>query len=251
MQSSLTEEAAGKFYVEIDTLQQLGLADVFVGGVSDEDAAGPEQEGFAPVGERGDVGGELGDHGVEAGDRAHVHVGELEGEVDLATAGGGFEDRLLKLFGRADEADEDVGLGFVGNDVGSEAAVDDADVHGAVANAFYYGERQRLDVVERGEELVDGGVAQLGVGRVGHLAVRAELDAQTTFRGEGEAVVRGLSVDDEARAFGGGVGEQGASGVALFAYDVKQGDALAGGDEFFGGGNLGGDDALASQVPRP
>ncbi len=248
---SLSEQAVGEFDVEIDALQQLGLADVFVGGVGDEDAAGAEQEGLAPVGERGDVGGELGDHGVEAGDRAHVHVGELEGEVDLAAAGGGCEDLLLEFFGRADEADEDVGLGFVGDDVGSDAAADDADVHGAVADAFDYGQREGLDVVERGEELVDGGVAELGVGGVGHLAVGAELDAETAFGGEGEAVVGGLAVDDEARAVGGCVGDEGAGGVALFADDVEQSDALAGGASFSAAAIWVAMMPLASQVPRP
>jgi hypothetical protein len=79
---------------------------------------------------------------------------------------------------------------------------------------------------------------------VGHLAVGAELDAEAAFGGEGEAVVGGFAVDDELRAFGGGVGEEGAGGVALFADDVEEGDALAGGDELFGGGDLGGDDSL-------
>jgi hypothetical protein len=64
-----------------------------------------------------------------------------------------------QLFGWADEADEEVGFGFVGNDVGGDAALDDADVHGAVADAFDDGEREGLDVVEGGEEFVDGGVA--------------------------------------------------------------------------------------------
>jgi hypothetical protein len=95
-----------------------------------------EEEGLAPVGERGDVGGELSDHGVEAGDGAHVQVRQLEGEVYFAAAGCGFEDRLLNLLGRADEADKDVRFGFIGDDVGRYAAADDADVHGAVADAF-------------------------------------------------------------------------------------------------------------------
>ena len=84
------------------------------------DGAGAEEEWFAPVGERGDVGGELGDHGGEFADAAHSDEGQVEREVDVGAAAYGGEDRLLDLFGRADGADEQVGLGFVGDDVGRE-----------------------------------------------------------------------------------------------------------------------------------
>ena len=46
-----------------------------------------------------------------------------------------------------------MGFGFVGDDVGGAAAVDEADVEGGVADAFDDGEWQSLDVAEGGEEL--------------------------------------------------------------------------------------------------
>ena len=116
----------------------------------DVDTAWAEQEGFAPGGEGGDVGGELGDHGVEAGEGAHLDEGEFEREDHLAAAGDGLHDGSLGGFGGADEADEEVGLGFVGDDVGRAAAVDEADVKGGIPDAFDDREFERPDVVERG-----------------------------------------------------------------------------------------------------
>jgi hypothetical protein len=101
-----------------------------------------------------------------------------------------------------------------------------------------------MNVVKGGEELVDGGLTQLGVGGVGGTAVGVELDAESAFAGEGESVVGGFSVDEEARAAGILVGDGGSGGVTFFSDDEEEGDLEVGVAEFFCGGNLGGDDAL-------
>ena len=107
-------------------------------------------------------------------------------------------DGFFGLVRWADEADEEVCLGFVGDDVGRVAAGDEADVEGGWADLGLERQRHGEDVVERLDELVDGGVAELGIGGVGHAAFGAEFDAEGALGGEGEAVVGGLAVDEEA-----------------------------------------------------
>ncbi len=103
---------------------------------------------------------------------------------------------------------------------------------------------QGEDVVQRGDELVDGGFAEFGVGGVGHAALGADFDAECAFGGDGEAVVGGLAVDEEARAAWALVGDDGAGGVALLADDEEQADLDAGVAQAISGGDLRGDDAL-------
>src|SRR5258708_21285199 len=71
-------EAGGKIDVEIHGFQQLFLCDLLIRGVGYVDGAGAEEEGFAPGGERRDIGGELGDHGGEVADPAHADEAEAE-----------------------------------------------------------------------------------------------------------------------------------------------------------------------------
>ena len=58
----------------------------------------------------------------------------------VGQAGGGFKEGGADGAESADEADEDLGFGFVGDDVGGVAAVDLADVEGAGADAFEVGQ---------------------------------------------------------------------------------------------------------------
>ena len=51
-------------------------------------------------------------------------------------------------------------------------------------------------------QLVDGAFTELGIGGVGHLAGGFEDRAESAFGGEGEAIVSGFAVDEEAAAFG-------------------------------------------------
>ncbi len=77
-----------------------------------------------PSCERGDVGGEFGDHGGQVADLAHADEGEFEREVDVGTVADGGEDGALGLVSGSDEADKQVGLCFVGDDVGRAASAD-------------------------------------------------------------------------------------------------------------------------------
>src|ERR1700678_3441561 len=98
------------------------------------DGAGAEEQRLAPVSERGDVGGEVGDHGGKVVNFAHANEWEIEREVHVCAVGYCREDGLFGLVGGAHEADKNVGFGFVGDDVGSVAAVDETNVQGGGAD---------------------------------------------------------------------------------------------------------------------
>ena len=139
---------------------------------------------------------------------------------------------------------EDVRLGFVGDDVRCAASFDQTDVESRWADLRLDRQRHRQHVVERLDELVDGGVAEFGIGRVGHAAFGAEFDAEGALGGEGEAVVGGLAVDEELRSFGRLVGDDGSGGVAFLADEKEQTDLDACLAESVCGRYLRGDDAL-------
>lgn len=92
------------------------------------------------------------------------------------------------------------------------------------------------------DELVNGGVAELGVGGMSHAAIGVKFNAKSAFGGKGEAVIGGFAVDEKAGAFGVEVGYGGTGRVALFADDEKEADLDVGVAEAVGGGDLGGDD---------
>ncbi len=124
------------------------------------------------------------------------------------------------------------------------AALDLADIEGAGADIFDGGQGQGEEFGEGFNELVDGTFTELGIGGVGHLARRPEDGAEGAFGGEGEAVISGFAVDEEAAALGGEVGDFGAGGVALFAGNEEEADLKALRAESFGGGYLGGYDSF-------
>ncbi len=88
--------------------------------------------------------------------------------------------------------------------------MDEADVYRGGANVFGDGQVELEQAAEDFDELVDGRFAELGVGGVGHGAGGTEDGTQGAFRGNGEAVFRGLAVDEEAAAPGALVGDLGA-----------------------------------------
>src|SRR6202789_4106792 len=149
------DEAGSEFDVQVDGFEEFFFCDFFVRRVGDVDGAGAEQEGFAPGGERGYVGGELRDHGGKVADLAHADEGELEAEVYVGAVPHGSDDGPLDFVGRAYEADKEVGLGFVGDDVGRATTFDEADVQGGWTDVGFDRMRHRHDVVERGDEFVD------------------------------------------------------------------------------------------------
>jgi len=211
------EELFGDFDVEVYSFQELFLGELFKWRMGYVDGAGTEQERLAPVTELGNVGGEFGDHGGEALDGAKADERNLEGEVDFGEAGAGLNECGADGGGVADETDEYLGLGFIGNDIGSMAALDLPDVEGAGAHVFDRGQRECENIAEDFDKLVDRAFAEFGIGGVGHFPGGFEYGAQSAFGGEGEAVVSGLAVDEKAAALGCEIGGFGAGGVALFA----------------------------------
>ena len=82
------------------------------------------------------------------------------------------------------------------------------------------GMRRRL--LERVQQLVDGRLAQLRIGRVGHLAGRGNFVAQRAFGAERQPVLGGLAVDQVARAARVAGGGHSAGAVALLADHEQQ-----------------------------
>ena len=71
------------------------------------------------------------------------------------------------------------------------------------------------------EQLLDRRLAQLGIGRVRHLALGDHFNPQRAFRRQRQLVLRRLAVDEELRAARLLVGDLRSLAVALFA-DQKQ-----------------------------
>ena len=234
----------GDLDVEVDSGEELFLGDFFVGGVGHVNGAGAEEQRLPPVAELRNVGGELGNHGGQTGDRVESHEGDFEREVGFGKAGDGVADGSADGGRVADEADEDLGLGFVGDNVGGVAALDQADIEGAGADVFDGRERNGQDAFEGLDELVNRTVAELGIGRVGHFAGGADDDAKSALGCESEAVIGRFAIDKEATAFGMKIGSLGAGRVAFFAGDKEEADFVALGTERFGSGHLGGEDSL-------
>ena len=135
--------------------------------------------------------------------------------------------------------------GFVGDHVGRAAAGEGADVERAGPEQVVDGQRDAADVGERVEQFVDGGIAQFGIGGVGHLAGGADLVAQRALAAERELVFGGLAVDDVARAARRLGGFVGAGAVALLADHEEQAEAaMAIFEQRLDGLDHAGDDAL-------
>ena len=142
-------------------------------------------------------------------------------------------------------------LGLVGDHVGRVAAVNLADVERAGADVFNRRQRQGEHLAQHLHQLVHGALAQLGIGRVRHLAGGLEDRAQGALGGQRQAIVGGLAVDEEAAALGRQVGRLGAGRVALFAGDKQQPNPESRRAQRLGGGDLGGDDSLGVGDPAP
>ncbi len=91
-----------------------------------------------------------------------------------------------------------MGFGRIGNDIRRAAAGDDADVQRGRPDLRIDRQLRREQIVQHVDQLLDGGIAELRVGRVGHLAGGAQLDAQRSLGSEGEFVLGGFAVDKEA-----------------------------------------------------
>ena len=108
-----------------------------------------------------------------------------------------------------------------------------------------FGQRDAADIGEGVEQFVDGGIAQFGIGGVGHLAGGADFVAERALAAERELVFGGLAVDDVARAARRCGGFVGAGAVALLADHEEQAEAaMAVFQQGFDGFDHAGDDAL-------
>jgi hypothetical protein len=113
-----------------------------------------------------------------------------------------------------------------GTILGASPAGDGADVHGARAEHFVYGERHAADHFEHVQKLEDGGFAEFGVGRVGHAARCFDLIAQGALGTECEMVFGGLAVDQKTRAAGFARGAVGAGTQSRFVEAQRQSHAI-------------------------
>src|SRR5260370_42431370 len=138
---------------------------------------------------------------------------------------------------------------MVGDDVGSVSAFDNADVHGARPDLGVFGKRNAAQAFQRAQQFLNGGVAQVRIGRVRQLPLGRHLDAQPALGGDGDLVVRGFAVDEELTASTVQlvrlcVGQESAHAVALFTHHEQQSDGKVFCAQALGGANLRSDDAL-------
>jgi hypothetical protein len=232
--------------VVLDRGEEFGFWDSFLGRVGDMDGAWAEEVGFAPGAlEGGDVGGVSDDGGFKAFDGVEVDGGYGKDALGVDETGGELLDLALTGSAVVDEAEEDFGLGVIGDDVGGATALDSADVERAFAEDGVGFPGGLVEAVEGGEEFEDGRVAEFGIGGVGHASGGGEGVAESAFGSESDSVGGGFAVDEEAGASRGLCGGEGAGAIAFFADDEEEGevpDALI--EEGFGGLDHGGDDAF-------
>src|SRR6185437_16703318 len=110
-----------------------------------------------------------------------AHERDFEDEVGLGQAVHGGQDLLAQVAGGGDKAVEQVSAGEVGNDVGSAAAFDHADIEGARPKSRVLGQRHGAQAGEGDQQLINGRLAQFGVGGVRHVATGCEFHAQSAF----------------------------------------------------------------------
>ena len=116
---------------------QLLLGQLFVRRVGHVDRPGPEQQRLTPVAELRNVGGELGNHGWQAGHGAHSNEAGISSvKSTSARPAAAFQNCLAHRRGVAHQADQHLRLGLVGDDVGSVATMNLADVQRAGTDVF-------------------------------------------------------------------------------------------------------------------
>src|SRR4051812_3913016 len=124
------------------------------------DAAGADEKGLPPGAAEGrDVSG-VGDNGCfEIFKRAEVHGGNEQDFFRFGIGMGGGLDLAAQFRDITDYPDEDLGGGFVRNDVGSAAALDGADVQSAWAEDRIDGQLNFAKAVKRIEQFFNRGLA--------------------------------------------------------------------------------------------
>ena len=137
---------------------------------------------------------------------------------------------------------------MIGDHIGGMAAFDDANIHGAWAKFAALRQGHSPQALQRDDELINGGIAEVGIGRVRQASTRDYFHAQRAFGSRGDAIFRRLSVDQEAARLRAKfarlpVGDMRALAIALFAHQKKQAHRKLGA-KALGGGNLRRDNSL-------
>jgi len=241
------KELARHARVDGHCVEQFPFGDALLGGVCHVNAARPDQVRPSPgavegrnVCSEGDDGGGKAVKGVEMNGGVEEHFKRF----DFAQLGGPSYTEA-QLGGVADQTKHDLGAGLVGNDVWGAAAANGADVQRGLAENRIAGKRKRADVSESIEKRMNGGVTQFGISGMGEFAASDEFVSQDTLGAERQSIFGGFAVDEKARATGRGGRSVGASAVALFADNEKEGEiAGAGSEKRFRGVDHGSDDAL-------
>jgi len=192
-EDSLTESG-----VECGASLECVGGDVFVVTVCDSNVAGSGQPDRAEGLEVGGVGVEGDDAGIGGGVIGKIKadgvigadVGPLEWGFDEVIDGG--ED----LVGGSDCAEQDFGPGFGGEDIGGGAAVEDADVEGGGAESVIAGPVVCAKGVQTVEQVMDGGVAAFGEGRVSGDAGGMEFQFNHAFLAGHEAILGGFTQEN-------------------------------------------------------
>lgn len=150
-------------------------------------------------------------------------------------------------FGISNQSKHDLSFSLIGNYIGGTAAADRPDIEGGGPQFRVAGQTERTKAGQGVQKLVDGRIAQLGVGRMRGPTLSLQVHAEHALAGSDDFALRGLAVDQEARRrLGRGeVGGERTGAVALFAADEQQAEiGIARGQQFSGGEHLGRDDAL-------
>ncbi len=113
----------------------------------------------------------------------------------------------------------DFRFGVIGDHIGRAATIDGTDIQRAVAEQGVLRQRNLANVVENIQQGVDGGMTELGIGRVREFSVRGDFIAQRAFRTESETVLRGLAIDEKSRTTRSCGGGSCSGAVAFFADD--------------------------------
>src|SRR5437016_5705013 len=132
----------------------------------------------------------------------------------------------------------------VGNHVGGTTSFNNADIQRARADSF--GDRQlhSSETIECLEQLVDGGLAEIRIRRMRHLAVRGDLHAQGSLGSSSNAVFGGLAVYQKFATGGMLIGDFGAQTIALLANQEEQSDQDAFGSQALRASDLGSNDSF-------
>ncbi len=211
------------------------------------DGAWTEQKRLAPGGAEGwDICGVRHNRSGKTGERAEMNGWNKENFVGFRVGRGGGFDLLAQFGDIADNTNENLGNGFVGNHVRGAATTDDTDIESAGAESGIDGQRHFANAFQRVEQFLNGGFAEFGISGVGHAAVGDDLKAERAFGAESELIFGGLAINEVLAAARSVGGMNSAGAVAFFADDEEETEiAFAGGEEFLRGEQHGGDDAFS------